>query len=113
AESVLAARVLDAVDISDPYELRLALRTALVNRREDFALFDATFDELWSIDRPARSLTPPGRSETRTTRHPDAGKTAQVTLSNWMRSSATSDEEPIQMRTASERESIGRRDFAS
>src|SRR6185503_418403 len=56
---------------------------------------------------------PPGRSETRTTRHPDAGKTAQVTLSNWMRSSATSDEEPIQMRTASERESIGRRDFAS
>jgi uncharacterized protein with von Willebrand factor type A (vWA) domain len=113
AESELAARVLGAVDISDSDELRLALRTALVNRREDFALFDATFDELWSIGRPTRSLTRPGRSETRTTRSPDSGKIAQVTLSNWMRSSASSDEEPIQMRTASEREALGRKDFSS
>jgi len=48
AESLDAVRALEVIDLGDRAEVRRALRTVLVWRREDFPTFDACFDAFWS-----------------------------------------------------------------
>ena len=49
SESIDAARTLGHVDLGDREDVRLALRTVLVSRREDFEAFDAAFDAAWRL----------------------------------------------------------------
>jgi uncharacterized protein with von Willebrand factor type A (vWA) domain len=46
-EVVDALRTADTIDLSDPLEMKLALRTVLTASRDDLPVFDATFDEFW------------------------------------------------------------------
>lgn len=114
AESIDAARALGQVDLGDRDEVRLALRTVLVNRREDFDAFDAAFDDAWGIAAGVASPIPlPGpRRELAGNAPPGARRPPPVSLQNWMRPSDVETGEVIPVRAASDRESLGSRDFA-
>jgi hypothetical protein len=108
--SVLAARALDLVDVLDRDDLRLALRSVLVSRREDQPRFDLLFDELWSAGTPAAGGES-GKARTRVTRNPSPGVRG-VTLETWMRGPDGGGETPVPVRAPSAHESLGTVDFA-
>jgi len=116
AESIDASRTLAFIDLADREEVRLALRAVLVSRPEDFAIFDESFDEAW---RPAGGVPSPipAPAISRAPKPPPAPpqkRPAPVSLQNWMKPGAeTSDDEPIRLRAASDREALGERDFSS
>jgi uncharacterized protein with von Willebrand factor type A (vWA) domain len=104
-ESVLAARVLAAVGVSDPEDLRFGLRAALAVRPEQVRWFDRLFDELWlaagetprtttGMEAPTPPPTPP----------PNANRAPPVTLDRWMRAPDASAPAVVAFRAASDRE---------
>jgi uncharacterized protein with von Willebrand factor type A (vWA) domain len=111
--SVSGARALDAVDLLDREDVRLALRSTLVSRREDQPRFDLLFDEYWPTDGDAASAAGAkgGSARTRVTRREPAAVRA-TTLDTWMRAPEESGETPVSLRAPSARESLGSGDFA-
>ncbi|MDP1862054.1 MAG: VWA domain-containing protein, partial [Gemmatimonadaceae bacterium] len=115
SESIDAARTLGHVDLGDRDEVRLALRTVLVSRREDFEAFDAAFDAAWRLPggMAAPIPMPHLRADVRRAPNQPPKKNAAVSLQNWMKpNDGTSADDPIKVRAASDRESLGERDFS-
>lgn len=114
AESIDAARSLAVVDLFDREDVRLALRSVLVSRREDFDAFDAAFAEVWSVAWGIPSPIPlPGpRREMIKPPTPAPPRQPAVSLQNWMKPSEAEGRDPITVRAASDNESLGARDFA-
>jgi len=113
AETLLAAQTLGVVDIGDREEVRLGLRTALVLQRDLYPVFDATFDELWGGGGRMSGPPPGATSSTRSTPSPSNQQRTQVTLETWMRGEDTTRDERVPVRHASDRESLGSRDFST
>lgn len=116
SESIDASRTLALVDLADREDVRLSLRAVLVSRPEDFGTFDDAFDETWRITggMPSPIPMPNLRAEVKRPPPPQAKRPPPVSLQNWMKPGAdASDDEPIRIRAASEREALGERDFSS
>ena len=113
AETVLAARTLELVDIADREDIRLGLRTTLVRRRDAYVIFDEVFDAMWGADGSFRSTLPGTTVNSQTTIPPPNQQRAQVTLETWMRGEDPSRTQRVPVRAASEREALGRQDFAA
>lgn len=115
AESIDAARALDCVDLGDREDVRLALRAVMVNRREDHDAFDEAFREVWAASGAVPQPIPlagPRRDMTRPS-PPAPSKTPSVSLQNWMKPDDSDAGDPVRVRAASDRESLGTRDFAT
>lgn len=113
-DSIDASRSLGVIDLGDREDVRLALRAVLISRLEDFAVFDEVFDNAWRLAGgiPAPMPAPNIRRESTPPMHPK--QTASVSLSNWMKpGDDVSDGEPVKMRTASDLEALGTRDFSA
>ena len=113
-ESIDGVRALGHIDVADREEVRVALRAVLVNRREDYDAFDEAFREVWTVTGGVASPIPlPGpRSDMTRPPMPAPAKSPPVSLQNWMKPSDAEDGDPINVRAASDRESLGVRDFA-
>ncbi len=115
AESIDAARALGFVDLGDREDVRLALRAVMVNRREDHDAFDEAFREVWAarggIPQPI-PLPGPRRDMTRPP-PPTRAKSPSVSLQNWGKPGDADDGDPLRVRTASDREALGARDFST
>lgn len=112
AETLLAARTLGLIDITDREDVRLGLRTALALQRDHYPLFDAVFAEMWSGDHSRSGAGgTPGKS--RTTFPPQRQERARVTLATWMRGEDPTREERVAVRQASDFESFSQGDFSS
>ncbi|MDR5709252.1 MAG: VWA domain-containing protein [Armatimonadota bacterium] len=76
-----ALRALERVDVLDPEQFRLALRTTLVHSHHDLRVFDALYPLYWSPFPPAESLLengeePPAREE-------PAQEKGQLSMERW------------------------------
>ena len=71
SEVVDALRTVEAIDLVDRTEMKLALRTVLTARHDDLPVFDVTFDEFWRV-RPAE-----GGDDHFTSRDPNARGSGQ------------------------------------
>jgi len=115
AESIDAARALGFVDLGDREDVRLALRAVMVNRREDHDAFDEAFREVWAarggIPQPI-PLPGPRRDMMRPPPPPPA-RPSPVSLQNWGKPGEADDGDPLRVRTASDREALGTRDFST
>ncbi len=114
SESIDAARALGCIDLGDREEVRLALRAVMVSRREDHAAFDDVFREVWAASGglpPSIPLPGPRRDMTRPPT-PAPPKPPSVSLQNWMKPEETDGGDPVRVRAASDRESLGAKDFA-
>jgi uncharacterized protein with von Willebrand factor type A (vWA) domain len=119
ASSIDATRALTAIDVADKQDVYFALRSVLVTRRQDFALFDRLFEQWWSShDRDD------GRDPTDPPRQPAAAPpiigpqgapkvaTASVHLTRWADPPAeTSDEETVPLAAPSTRDATSAKDF--
>ncbi|MFN8571546.1 MAG: VWA domain-containing protein [Gemmatimonadaceae bacterium] len=114
AETVLATRALGQLDVGDREDVRLGLRSALILQREQYQLFDDTFDEVWGGG-GQRAKAPPGSSSKTVTSTPPTQPRPQsaVTMANWMKGPQGAHEERVPVRQPSDRESLGSRDFSS
>ncbi|MEP7382795.1 MAG: VWA domain-containing protein [Gemmatimonadota bacterium] len=114
SESIDAARALGCIDLGDREEVRLALRAVMVSRREDHAAFDDAFRDVWAASEGLPQPIPlpgPRRDMTRPPT-PAPPKPPSVSLQNWMKPGETDDGDPVRVRAASDRESLGSKDFA-
>jgi uncharacterized protein len=116
AESIDATRALGVVDLGDREDVRLALRTVLVSRREDLDTFDELFDDVWRLTSavpaaPAHGSGMPSGPR----RFPLASRQQQapVSLQNWMKPDEAGEALPLQIRAASDREALSDRDFSA
>ena len=114
AESIDGARALGLVDVGDRDEVRLALRSVLIHRREDFDTFDEAFREVWAIERglPAPIPLPGPRREMVKPPAPAPARQPSVSLQNWMKPTDGDRGDPITVRAASDNESLAARDFS-
>ena len=120
-----ALRALAAIDLSDPEDFRLSLRTTLAKTPAEQKLFDALFDAYWSIwDRASELGRPqpaPAAPAKTTANRP--GKSAVTSIRDWLKQGEPTQEEreaagysPIEVHTkrdfkdfnAEELEEIGR-----
>ena len=120
-----ALRALTAIDLSDPEDFRLSLRTILAKTPAEQKLFDALFDVYWSIwDRAGELGQPqpePSTSEKTNANRP--GKSGLTSVRDWLKQGEPTEEEreaagysPIEVHTkrdfknfnAEELEEIGR-----
>lgn len=113
AETVVAARALEAIDLSDRLELYLALRAVLVGRIEEFAAFDEVFRAFWGVDAAPdpKSLPPPPAIPPPQLQMPRQQRPPSVSLQNWMRPEAA-ESEPVSVPTIGEGEWLSRKDFS-
>lgn len=123
SELMTAVRALEAVDIADRSEVRLALRAALVSRVEEMPVFDRCFDAFWRFqadEEPGREGpvagepirrdepdAPPGSAA-----HAAAEKQAALSLEGWEEPDAAEDE-PLEVPGLSEREVLMDQDFST
>ena len=117
ATSIEAVRAVAAVDLGDRDDVYFALRAVFATRHQDFALFDAVFDEWWD----AQALGPSGepRQRAKGANPPvvvpweDAQTpTTSTSLTRWASSSAdVGGEEPVLMAAPSTRDALGTKDF--
>jgi len=114
AESVDATRALQLVDLGDRYEVRVALRAILVNRCEDFGLFDEIFDASWgdAVESSGPPSLPGPRGDLARPRTQAPARTPPVSLENWMKPSDAGGDEPLELRTASAHDGRGRDDLS-
>lgn len=115
-DSIDAARTLPHVDLGDREDVRLALRAVLVSRPEDFETFDAAFEEAWQVRGGLRAPLPgpPGADRLRPPVPLPTRRLPPVSLRNWMKpEEGSGDEDPLQMRSASNEEALAARDFAA
>jgi uncharacterized protein len=103
-----AVRALDAVDVSDPREVYVALRAVLAGRVEDFPVFDRLFHALWSPAPPAADHAP----EPLLLAPPPPRRRAGVSLDRWMRPDAA-EEEAEGVPLPGEDEVLETRDFST
>src|SRR5262245_29202411 len=78
AETVLATRVLELVDVTDREELRNGLRAVLTMSRDQQRAFDLAFDAFWRAPGDEGPRRPP--SPARSTRAPNARGPGVVSL---------------------------------
>lgn len=124
AESADAARALDAVDISDPDEVRVALRAVLALRVEDYVAFDDVFAAFFV----ARGVEPGGPRVPRPRgAHGDTGSRAEeaapppaaagaprtLSLAGWARVDEAADGEPLGIPAMSPHEALRTKDFST
>ena len=117
AEVLAAADALTRVDIGSRAEVRAALRTALIHRREHSELFDGAFALFWRDPNAARQAaamalledTPPEPAKPR----PGSRRLAEAMAPPSTRPPAAPDEPPRidAVMTASEREQLNAMDF--
>jgi len=116
AESVDAARALQAVDLGDRAEVYFALRAVLTTAPGDIPIFDELFDQLWATG-PRHPVTPiPGpRAPTPRARPPSttAQTVAAATLARWARVADAGTEEPGTWRLPSALETSGPQVFTT
>jgi hypothetical protein len=108
ASTVEAARVLDLVDLGDREDLRLAFRSVLVSRVEDYPAFDEAFERFWGRRRRVPRNPP--------VIPPDAEPVEErgaKTMARWMRAAAERDMEDLSIPAPSAREALGAQDFAT
>lgn len=118
-----ALRALMAIDLADPEDFRLSLRTTLAKTPAEQKLFDALFDAYWSVwDRAGELNQPqPEPAEKANTNRP--GKDGLTSIREWLKQGEPTEEEreaagfsPIEVHTkrdfknfnAEELEEIGR-----
>jgi len=121
AESADAVRALDAVDVRDRDEVRLALRAVLALRVEDYAVFDDVFAALFAaaadpgaprVPRP-RGAHASARAETEEALLARAAATPRpLSLAGWARPDAADDAEPLGIPAMSPHEALRRKDFS-
>jgi hypothetical protein len=107
AESVDAARAFEFVDLGDRDEVYLGLRTVLTSRREDYAAFDAAFDEFWRLQQTGRAPLAHAHAKTGDARPPTGTRRRRppvVSLENWMRPGDATDDEMVPVMAASDGE---------
>ena len=111
AESLDAVRAVVAVDVSDREDVRAALRAVLATSHQDLAIFDELFDAFWHTRSGAEAI--PGLSHVRSTRPPNAdSQQSRISLENWMRKGASSDD-VVQVRQASTLEASAQRNLVN
>lgn len=114
AESIDAARAVGVVDLGDREEVRLALRSVLVSRHEDYDAFDEAFRETWRMTGgiPAPIPLPGPRRDM--VRPPGGAAPAPpaVSLKSWMKPGAEGEGEPLTLRAASDNETLATRDVS-
>jgi uncharacterized protein with von Willebrand factor type A (vWA) domain len=121
AESADAVRALDAVDLRDRDEVRLALRAVLALRIEDYAAFDDVFAALFA------AAADPGAPRVARPHGVHAGDRAEteeemparalavpraLSLAGWARPEAADDAEPLGIPAMSPHEALRRKDFS-
>lgn len=117
AEMVDALRALDQVDIGDRQEVYLALRSVLVSRVEDQAVFDALFDS-FAYGAPDLSPNEPDHGPDGTlprpaiTASPVLPRSTPPSLERWLRQEVTTDE-TVSVPRESDREAVGQRDLSA
>jgi uncharacterized protein with von Willebrand factor type A (vWA) domain len=103
-----AVRALAAVGVRQREDARLALRCVLASRPEEFEIFDELFAQLFAPVSRRKVVRPQASS-----RKPKAGDAAAMpSLSAWG-SGAASDDQPEEIKGASEHRGSGEKDFAS
>ncbi|MFN2563484.1 MAG: VWA domain-containing protein [Gemmatimonadaceae bacterium] len=116
AEAVEAARALGVVDLRDREELRVALRSVLTTRPEDFHLFDELFEYFWHWDDPGEPRHAPRRPGRARPEQPApmARPKAPPSVARWLRSGfADLDEDPLAVARESDRARLQAKDFAA
>ena len=115
AETVDALRALEQVDIGDRQEVYLALRSVLVSRVEDQAVFDALFDS-FAYGAAGRSPNEPNHMPDGTlprpaiTASPVLPRSTPPSLERWLRQEVATDE-TVSVPRESDREAVGKRDL--
>jgi hypothetical protein len=116
AESRDALRALELVDLADRAEVQRALRTVLVCRPEQFAVFDAAFDafwrglgESWLVAEPAAG-TPPAPPEVNA--HFPRARDAALDFAEWT-GLDEGEGEPVGLPGLSELEATMGKDFSA
>lgn len=114
AETIDAARALGEVDVADRDDVFCSLRAIMISRPEDFAAFDEAFAEVWRpTEGVAAPLPAPNVSRAKVPPPVAKRETRPVSLQNWMKPEGEPSEgAPVQLRAASDRESLEGRDFA-
>jgi uncharacterized protein with von Willebrand factor type A (vWA) domain len=107
AATVEAARVLERLDIGDREDLRLGLRSLLVNRLEDYPAFDEAFQTFWGGRQRASRNPPVFPPEP----PPSSDERGRQTLARWMRGGAERDRDDLSVPAPSDREALGTQDF--
>lgn len=116
AESVDAARALDAIDVSEREEVYLALRTVLASEPGDFVIFDELFEQMWPPTEAASRArsTSPVAARASSPRQPDDathGSPAAAAFERWARATEGDVEGSASLRLASSLEARGGHDF--
>ncbi|MFN8580903.1 MAG: VWA domain-containing protein [Gemmatimonadaceae bacterium] len=113
AESVLAARAMGVLDVTDREDLRLGFRTSLALQHAHFATFDEAFDEYWGGARRIPGREPSANARPGQSRRPTSQRSQPaITLQNWMKAPEGGPEQRVPVREASEQEALGRKDFS-
>jgi len=119
AESADAARALDAVDISDPDEVRLALRAVLALRVEDYAMFDDVFARFFGAPVTDPGAPPVPRPRGAHSEPEPASEGAPrsaprlLSLAGWARPDEADDAEPLGIPAMSPHEALRTKDFSA
>ena len=115
AETVDALRALEEVDIGDRQDVYLALRSVLVSRVEDQAIFDALFDTFeYGADRSPNELTHvpnAGLPFPAVIATPALSRSRPPSLERWLRQEQAADE-TVSVPRESDREAVGQKDLS-
>jgi uncharacterized protein with von Willebrand factor type A (vWA) domain len=122
SEVMDAARALEAVDLLDREEVRLALRAVLVTRREEIPVFDRCFDAFWTyraeegqgLDGLIQAIEPPRPEDDTMAGSVESHQTKEtkVTLEGW-EEQGEDDGEPLEVPGVSAHEVLMDQDFSS
>ena len=121
-DSIVAVRALCAVDLTDRADVYLALRTVLVSRASDLAIFDDLFREWWKTGARGHAARrdathPRARPNSPAVHAPtDDGRstTTALSLTRWASSTAADDAGgSIRMPAPSARDAVGGKDFST
>jgi uncharacterized protein with von Willebrand factor type A (vWA) domain len=122
SEVMDAARALEAVDLLDREEVRLALRAVLVTRREEIPVFDRCFDAFWTyraeegqgLDGLIQAIEPPRPEDDTMAGSVESHQTKEtkVALEGW-EEQGEDDGEPLEVPGVSAHEVLMDQDFSS
>jgi uncharacterized protein len=122
SEVMDAARALERVDLLDRDEVRRALRTVLVTRREEIPIFDRCFDAFWTyradegqgLDGLIQAIEPPKPEDDTIAGSVESHskKEMQVALEGW-EEQGEDDGEPLEVPGVSAQEVLMDQDFSS
>lgn len=114
AETVDALRALEQVDIGDRQDVYLALRSVLVSRVEDQAIFDTLFDTFeYGADRSPNERTHVPNADLKfpaVIATPALSRNRPPSLERWLRQEGAADE-TVSVPRESDREAVGQKDL--